>query len=220
MQRHLSRELDKIKKKILSLGAMVEESLEMAAQATTNRDHALAEQISARDQKIDEFEVEIEEDCLKAIALNQPVAVDLRFLASVIKINSELERIGDEAVNVAERVFVLARYQDVPMPVDFHEMYGEAQEMLKLSLDSLVNLDSDLAYKVLVMDDPVDEMNRAHYEICKNLIARNPAKADFYIAVLSISRHLERIADHSTNIAEDVIYMIEGLIHRHMPMNK
>ncbi len=215
MRKHLQRELEKLKKRILSLGAMVEERVRMAIKAIELRDANLAEKIISKDYEIDELEVEVEEECLKILALHQPVAVDLRFLSAVIKINNDLERIGDEAVNIAERVSVMAKRERVDVPFDYSEMTEKTTSMLKKSLDALVNMDLDLAVHVCVLDDEVDDIKDKAYDEVKEAIHENPDRVGYLINLLLISRHLERIADHATNIAEEVIYMIEGEIVRH-----
>lgn len=215
MSKHLRRELDKIKKKMLSLGALVEERTRMVVQATVGLDADIAQKIIASDWEVDEMEVEIEEECLKILALYQPVAVDLRFLVATIKINNDLERIGDEAVNIAERVLILAKRPPIPFGFDYTPMAQRVQSMLKLSLDALVNLDVDLAFKVITMDDEVDAIQVLAYDRIKEAIKAHPDRVGYLINLLLISRHLERIADHSTNIAEEVVYLIEGEIVRH-----
>lgn len=215
MTRHLQVELEKLKKSILLLGAMAEESVRNAIEAFQDRDTSKAQEIIERDRKIDEMEVEIEEECLKTIALHQPVAVDLRFITAVIKINNDLERVGDEAVNIAQRLLTIAKRPSITSPINFTEMAEKVEAMLKMSLDSLVNLDVDMAYRVGFMDDDVDRINNRNYDLVKKAFPEYPDRAGSLINFVLISRHLERIADHATNIAEEVIYMIEGTIHRH-----
>ena len=215
MPKRLQKELEKIKKRILSLGGMVEERVRMANRAIESRDRALANQIMKTDYEIDELEVEVEEECLKILALHQPVAVDLRFLVAVIKINNDLERIGDQAVNIAQRVENISRRPSVELALDYEHMAEKAASMLRMSLDSLVNLDLELAFEVLTLDDDVDQMAREVYDYIKEEIRKKPDAAGYLINFLFISRHLERIGDHSTNIAEEVIYLIEGEIVRH-----
>ena len=161
------------------------------------------------------MEVEIEEDCLKILALHQPVAVDLRFLIAIIKINNELERIGDQAVNIAERVDTIGSGGQPDLFFDFSSMGEKVQNMLKLSLDALVNMDYDLAFSVVMRDDEVDIIKRNAYDRIKVAMSDYPDKLGELINLLLISRHLERAADHATNIAEEVIYLIEGEIIRH-----
>jgi phosphate transport system protein len=216
MTKHFRRELDNIKKRILTLSSLVEERVQLATRAVENIDAELAQGIIKADYEIDEMEVEIEEECLKVLALHQPVAVDLRFIIAVIKINSELERIGDQAVNIAQRVEVIARRPKPPFMFDYAEMGQKAQRMLKMSLDSLVNLDVDIAYKVITLDDEVDRIKNDAYDKIKQAIKDLPERVGYYINLLLISRHLERLADHATNIAEEVIYLVEGEIYRHV----
>ena len=215
MAKHFFRELEKIKKRILSLGAMVEDRVRMAIKALETRDGDAAKKIIISDHEIDEMEVEIEEECLKILALYQPVAIDLRFLTAVIKINNDLERVADEAVNIAERVQVIAKREKIDISFDYSLMAEKAEYMLKKSLDALVNLDIDLALKVRTLDDEVDEIMREAYDRIKQAIGEYPDRVGYLINLLLISRHLERIADHGTNIAEEVIYLIEGEIVRH-----
>ena len=215
MTKHFQRELEKIKKKILSLGAMVEERVRMAIQAIEEFDGEIAKKIILSDHEIDEMEVEVEEECLKVMALHQPVAVDLRFLVAVIKINNDLERIGDQAVNIAQRVNTITKKERSDFVFDYSLMAEKAEAMLRMSLDALVNLDVDLALKVLLLDDEVDAINKEAYNLIKRAISENPDNVSYLINLLLISRHLERLADHATNIAEEVIYMIEGEIVRH-----
>jgi phosphate transport system protein len=212
---HFQKELEKIKKRILSLGAMVEERVYLAVKAIEKNEGQLAERIINSDYEIDEMEVEIEEECLKVMALHQPVAVDLRFLVAVIKINNDLERIGDQAVNIAERIQSWAKYKTKGFIFDYSIMAEKVQSMLKKSLDALVNLDVGLAFSVLTMDDEVDNIQRDAYSQIKRAMREDPENMTYLINLFLISRHLERIADHTTNISEEVIYLIEGEIVRH-----
>ena len=215
MTKHFQRELEKIKKKILSLGAMVEERVRMAIQSIEEFDGEVAKKIILSDHEIDEMEVEVEEECLKIMALHQPVAVDLRFLVAVIKINNDLERIGDQAVNIAQRVKTITKKERFDFVFDYSLMAEKAETMLRMSLDALVNQDVDLALKVLLLDDEVDAKKKEAYNLIKRAISESPDNVSYLINLLLISRHLERLADHATNIAEEVIYMIEGEIVRH-----
>ena len=214
--KHFQRELDKVKKMILSLGALAEQRVNRVRQALENRDVELAKEIIHLDHEIDDMEVEIEEECLKIIALHQPVATDLRFLVAVIKINNDLERIGDQVVNIAQRVLHIANRPTVSFQFDYSEMAAKAETMLRMSLDSLVNQDLDLAIKVLHLDDEVDSLKDEAYDRIKEAIAEGVTEdIGYMINLLLISRHIERLADHATNIAEEVAYMIEGEIVRH-----
>ena len=211
----LEREIEKLKQKILTLGTAVEENLYLAVQSLDERDEAIAQKVMECDQNIDNMEVDLEEECLKLLALHQPVATDLRFIIAVLKINNDLERIGDLAVNIAERAQYLATQSESKIPLDFETMAEKVQKMLKKSLDALVNMDGSLASEVISSDDDVDNINRDMYKRITKAICDNQDNPDTLIHRLSISRHLERIADQATNIAEDVIYMIEGRIVRH-----
>ncbi|CAN2039795.1 Phosphate-specific transport system accessory protein PhoU [Candidatus Magnetomoraceae bacterium gMMP-15] len=215
MTKHFRRELVKIKKMILSLGAMVEERVNMAHKAVIRCDAALAKKIIKSDYEIDEMEVEVEEECLKILALHQPVAVDLRFIIAVIKINNELERIGDQAVNIAQRLEIIAKQKQCSLFFDYSLMADKAEFMLKTSLDALVNMDIKLAFKICRLDDEVDKIKHEAYDQIKQAMKERSDNISYLINLLLISRHLERLADHATNIAEEVIYMIEGEIVRH-----
>lgn len=212
---HFQNELTKIKKRILSLGALVEKHVQDAVRAIGSFDADTANNIILSDHKIDEMEIEVEEECLKIMALHQPVAVDLRFLIAVIKINNDLERIGDEAVNIAQRIITISKRPHFNFVFDCSIMAEKAESMLKMSLDSLVNLDLDLAFKVLLLDDEVDKFMAEAYQQITKAVQESPDQADYLINLLFVSRHIERLADHATNIAEEVVYMIEGEIVRH-----
>jgi phosphate transport system protein len=211
----LNKEIDRLKKNILTLGGIVEERVHLAAKAIHDRDEGLARKIINGDPEVNRHEVDLEEECLKILALHQPVAVDLRFIISVIKINTSLERIADLAVNIAERAAFLSTQTKIDIPFDFPGMSGKVKAMLKKSLDAFVNMDVSLASEVLGADDEVDAINRKMYKQVSEGIRKHPDAIDRLIHILSVSRHLERIADHTTHIAEDVIYMIEGRIVRH-----
>lgn len=211
----LQREIDNVKKELLTLGAIVENSLGCVLSALSERDSYAAESIINLDNQIDMKEVEIEEDCLKIIALHQPVAADLRFLVSCIKINNELERIGDQAVNISQRVKKLCSWGNPSHIFDYRIMGSKTKEMLKLSLDAFVNLDWKLASKVRNMDDEVDNIKDQAYDYIKGVLKDADSHIGYFINMFLVSRHLERIADHATNIAEEVIYMVNGEIVRH-----
>ena len=215
MSKHLEREIEGLKKLILGLSATVEDNVHKAVRALTERNSALAEEIVKSDVSIDQTEVAIEEECLKVLALHQPVAGDLRFLIAILKINNDLERMGDLAVNIAERAMFLATREKPDVPLDLPLMAEKTKAMMKKSLDSLMKQDTALAYEVLATDDEIDAMNREMYQQIQAAIRRRPEQLESFIHLLSCSRHLERIADHATNIAEDVIYMIDGVIVRH-----
>ena len=212
---HMKREIDRLKKMLMSLCELVEDSLRQAVEAIKTRDVPLAKRVIARDEDIDQMEVDVEEECLKILALYQPVAIDLRFIITALKINNDLERIGDLAVNLAERGIFLAGGQRTDVPLDFDTMTEKTKSMVRKSLEALVNMDSKLAYEVCAADDEVDAMNHQMFAIVQDEIRAHPEQTEPLIHLLSASRHLERVADHATNISEDVIYMIEGRIVRH-----
>ncbi|MBN1268890.1 MAG: phosphate signaling complex protein PhoU [Kiritimatiellae bacterium] len=215
MSVHLQRELDRLKKLILSLSAVVEGNLAQAVRSVQLRDDGIARHVIQKDEDIDHLEVEVEEECLKILALHQPVAIDLRYIIAVLKLNNDLERIGDLAVNIAERTLFLSRENPPAIPFDFEGMVEKTRNMLRQALDALVNMDTGLAQKVCAEDDEVDAINRDMYEQVKDAIRKHPQDLDALIHLLGVSRYLERIADHATNIAEDIIYMIQGKIIRH-----
>jgi phosphate transport system protein len=212
---HLQREIERLKKLVLSLSAIVEKSLRLAVKSIATRDTALANQVVQGDLEIDQEEIDVEEECLKILALHQPVAVDLRYIVAVLKLNNDLERIGDLAVNIAERALILNAHPRIDVPFDFPGIAEKTQTMLRSSLDALVHMNPKLARQVCALDDEVDAINRQMYDQVKAAILAHPENVDSLIALLSVSRYLERIADHATNIAEDVLYMTEGHIARH-----
>ncbi len=212
---HMKNEIEKLKKMLLALCAQVEEQLWQAVKSVKDRDAQLARQVIDHDYRIDEDEVSLEEECLKILALHQPVAIDLRFIVTALKINNDLERIGDLSVNIAERSEFLAHQDPIDAPFDFDLMAEKTQQMLQKSIDALVNIDTELAHEVCEMDDEVDAINKEMYDLVKQSILKHPEYIEMLIHLLSISRHLERIGDHATNIAEDVLYMAEGRIVRH-----
>ena len=211
----LNRAIESLKKSLLTLGAQVEDNVRNSVRSLDKRDESLAKKVMEGDLAIDHLEVDLEEECLKALALYQPVAIDLRFIICILKINNDLERIGDIAVNIAERSLAIAELPRIEFPYQFSGMAERAQGMLKRSLDALVNMDAALAHSVCAEDDEVDGMHREMYALIKDLIRKNPEQVDCLTNYLSISRLLERIADHATNIAEDVIYLTQGEIVRH-----
>ncbi len=215
MTQHLQREIEKLKKSILALGTMVEESLRKSVRAFSQRDSEMARQVIDNDAVIDQMEVELEEDCLKILALHQPVAIDLRFIISVLKINNDLERIGDLASNIAGRAEFLATQAPVAVPEAIPRMAELVQVMLQNSLDALVEMDTELARRVCDADDEVDELHESMYRLVQHGIESNPSRIVDWIQLLGVSRYLERVADHTTNIAEDVMYLVEGTIERH-----
>ncbi len=217
MANHLRIELEKLKTNLLSLSSEVERALNKAVLSVKNGDTDLAKEVLEADHVIDQREVEVEEQCLAILALHQPVAKDLRFVIAVLKINNDLERIGDLAVNISERTIYLKKQPPIPIPFDFVTMSQKAVIMLKRSLDAFINMDLKLAHAVWESDDEIDEINRQVYDKVYSSVKSHPEQVEALIHYLSISRHLERIGDYATNICEDVIYMAEGKIVRHTP---
>jgi phosphate transport system protein len=211
----LKNEIDRLKQQILKLGAEVESSVRLAVKSVMERDSGLAKKVIDKDNEIDSFEVEIEEDCLKTLALHQPVAIDLRFIVAVLKINNDLERIGDLAVNIAEREIIISKKREIGLLPGLEEMSEIAQVMLRKSLESLINMDSKKARDVLVMDDDLDDLNAKIYDRVKEGIRNKPEHLTSMVQYLTIARNLERVGDQATNICEDVIYMVDGEIVRH-----
>lgn len=215
MRVRLQNDIERLKKRVVALGTLVEERVRLAVKAIECRDAGLAERIIDGDVEIDHQEVDLEEECLKILALHQPVADDLRYIVAVLKMNNDLERIGDLAVNIAQRAQLVAQYPQIQIPFDYFSMAQSAQEMLEKSLDALVNRDLNLAYEVCAQDDDVDFMKMAMQTLFAAQARKSPEHVEPLVDLFLVSRHLERIADHATNIAEDVIYMISGQIHRH-----
>ncbi len=214
MKIHLQREIEVAKKMLLNLSAEVEESLNKTLIAIKEADVDLAQSVVDYDDEIDRLEVETEEECLKILALHQPVAVDLRFIVAVIKITNSLERIADNIANIAKRSIHLAA-SNIIVPNRFQTTAEIAQGMLRNSLDALINLDTALARSIIAADDQIDNLHKKNYVEAVEAIQKNPADADNQINFLSISRQIERICDLVTNIAEDTIYMVDGEIVRH-----
>lgn len=215
MSVHIQRHLDKIKRMILSLGGEVERSLELALEAVESRDSDTARALISNDDVIDQLEIDVEEACLHVLALEQPVAMDLRFLVAVLKMNNDLERIGDISANIAEQVCLLAEKPWIDVSPLLAGMGDEVRTMLRSALDSLLELDPDAAERVRQADDRVDALHRRTFERVENEMRSNPDRFSELLHVLSISRNLERAADLATNIAEDVIFLVRGKIQRH-----
>jgi len=217
MSRHLQKDIEALKKKIIEMGEFVEDRVYQATMSIINRDKAQAQAVINGDAEIDTIEVSIEEESLKLLALYQPVAVDLRFIIAVMKINNDLERVGDLAVNIAERSAFLATQDPIEFPFDLRAMAEKAEAMLSRSIDALINLDVKEACRIRSEDDQVDAYNREMYTRIKDDLLSQPENINALLHAVSIGRHLERIADHATNIAEEVIYLVEARIVRHKP---
>lgn len=197
------------------MSAMVEDRVIKAAKVINTMDADMVHSIITFDYEIDEMEVEIEEDCLKILALHQPVASDLRFLVAVIKINNEMERIADMAVSIALRVDNISKFKHTAaITYDFSQMSSKVVSMLKNSINALVNRDEKLAKTIFLDDDAIDEYRNRCYEDIKKRIIQDPEHPGYHINTYLLARHLERIADRAVNIAEEVIYLVEGTITR------
>jgi phosphate transport system protein len=215
MRVHLQRDVDKLKQEILALSAEVEHDVRTAVRAVENRDEELARQVVDREARIDFMEVDVETDCLKILALHQPVAGDLRYIIAVLKINQDLERIGDLAVHIAERGLFLCGQPPLSISPRLGEMADKTQSMLRDVLDAFVNLDDTAAHEVCAADSEIDAINQAIFQHARKAVMGNPALFEPMLQIMHIARHLERIADHATNIAEDLIYLVKGRIVRH-----
>jgi phosphate transport system protein len=215
MSIHLTRDLETLHQHIMSMCAVVEEVVHKAVDELGRPDVAVSQQLMDRDDEVDHWDVRIEEECLKILALHQPVANNLRRVTAVLKIAWELERVADVAVNIAERAAGLAGEPEIQVPEKLHHMAQMALDMLRLSLDAFVAQDSRLARDVCRQDDIVDSLNREIIEELLEIMKRSPDKVLPAMQLFSASRHIERVADHATNIAEDVVYLVEGEIIRH-----
>lgn len=212
----LKQELERLEKHLLTLTAVVEENVQQAVKALATRDVELAQKVVISDDQVNRMEVDIEEECLKVLALHQPVAHDLRLIVAVMKINNDLERIADNAVSISQRAISAASFpRQAKQDLALELMSEKALDMLGKALDSLVNADLDLARKIIALDEEVDVLHAKNYDLFKQQIRRDPESIDFLLHFLVVSRNLERIADLATNIAEDVIYLNEGNIIRH-----
>ena len=214
---HLHRDLDVLHRDLLSMCAKVEEMVRSAVNLLIEHDYAEASGFAARDKAIDDAEVELEETCLRLLALHQPVAVDLRRLTAVMKISGELERVADLSVNIAERSLGVADAVDLRKPDGIVDMATVAIDMLHESIDAYVGLDAVAAREVRSRDDLVDRMNVEVIDSVVALMHAHPADLDALLHLFSATRQIERVADHATNIAEDVVYLVEGEIIRHQP---
>ncbi len=217
MNAHFIQALNDLKNMLSEVAAQAEQSVHLAVGAVEMNAPESALNVICNDSNIDDAEIRIEEECLKILALYQPVASDLRQVITILKVNNEIERVGDLAVNIAERVSDMAFYQERNIEkFEFHDMVSEACGMLKKSLDALAYHDLTAAAAVIGEDDAVDLLHRENYARVRNMILKHPGEAQYYMDCLTVSRCLERIADIATNIAEDVIYLESGRIVRHL----
>ena len=212
---HLKQDLDEARVSLLKLSGMVEDMIALAVKSLMLRQGILASDVVRRDSEIDRAEVRIEEDCLKMLALHQPVAADLRRVTTMMKVNNDLERMADLACNIAQRADSLCPYPEFPIPNGINEMATMVTRMVRASLDAFVRNDSAMARSVIVMDDPLDAKNVQVIGVLAESIQKDPSQVEAALHAFSASRHLEQIGDLAVSIAEDVIYMVEGVIIRH-----
>jgi phosphate transport system protein len=212
---HFESEMQALKNRLLNMGALVEERVHRAIQALMERNLGAAEEIARSDQAVNELQIEIDERCLRLFALQQPMASDLRLITAAMKINADLERIGDQAVNIAEQAMVIAEHPPLKSIIDLPRMAEIAERMTRESLDAFVRKDAALARAILARDDEVDELKDHVFRVLLTYMMADPATIERALGLILVSRHLERIADHATNIAEDVIFVVEAKDVRH-----
>ena len=217
MRVHLQRDIEKLKRRLLVLSSEVEEDVRLAVRALAERNETLSREVVAREVQTNAMEVDIEEDCLKILALHQPVAGDLRYIIAALKIDRDLERIGDLAAHIAKRSLTLIAMPPLEIPFRLDEMGVKVQAMLKNALDAFTTLDAAAAHEVCRLDGEINAIKRHTFRQARDVVMEAPVLFNALMEVLHISRHLERIADHATNIAEDIIYLAEGRIVRHLP---
>jgi phosphate transport system protein len=215
MAKHLEKELERLKKLIYTLSARVDENVELAVKSFQENDVELAHKVIADDKVVDDLEIEVEEECLKALALYQPVAIDLRFIIAVMKMNNDLERIGDLAADIAKNGIAINEGPKPKVPLDLHQMSYLVKAIVRKSLDSLINIDAYLAREVIQDDNEINTLKTEMKQEIMAALKRNPEHAETLMTLLAVTNRLERIGDHATNIAEDVIYMVEADIVRH-----
>lgn len=215
MSKHLDRELDRLRSELVEQMGVVENMIQMAVRSLMERRVDLAELVLEHDAGVDAKDIQIEEECLKLIALHQPVATDMRWLITVVKVNSDLERIADLACNIAERAKAITYYPLFPVPEEFNEMVTATTSMVRIALDSFVDGDSSKAKDVIGKDDTVDALNGIMIDRLQQMMKDDAEQIEPAVHCFSASRHLERIADLAENVAEDVIYLVEGDIVRH-----
>ena len=214
---HYEKELREVKESLLYLGALVEKAIELATEALVDRDTALAQRVICGDNVIDQLDVELEEKCIRILALRQPTARDLRYITTAIKINGHLERIGDMAAKIAQKSIILSEEPPMKPYIDIPRMAEIARGMIRESLDALVNEDTDLARKVRMEDEIIDNLNEQVFRELLTFMLEDPKKIHRALIIMQISKSLERISDHAVGIADMVMYMVTGKIVRHEP---
>jgi len=214
-QRHFDEELESLKEKLLLMASLAELMIYQAIKSLIERSQSLIDEVNSQENKVNHLHIEIDEMCLRLLALRQPVAVDLRFITSAMKINSELERIGDQAVNISQCSAFLIKQPQVKPLIDIPRMAEIVQKMVKDSLDSFISRDINLARSVLNRDDEVDGLKDQIFRELLTFMMSDQSTIPRSLELILVSRHLERVADHATNIAEDAIYLVQGKDIRH-----
>jgi phosphate transport system protein len=215
MQRHFHDELEALKQTLLAMGGLVEDQIRRVMRALTERDDAVAQEVIERDRQVNAYDVEVDETCVNLLALHQPAAGDLRFITTAMKIVTDLERIGDQAVNIAQRVLELNQEPQLKPYIDLPRLAERAQAMVKDSLDAFVTRDTGLARRVCAADAEVDGLKEQIFRELLTFMMEDARTISRAIRLILVSRFMERVADHATNIAEMVIYMVEGKMVRH-----
>ena len=215
MKKHYSEQLAGLREQVLRMGGLVEQMTRRVVQALVERDIGILPEVRSMETQVNQLHIEIDEACIELIALRQPAAIDLRFIAAAMKINTDMERIGDQAINITERAEVLLTVPPLKPLIDIPRMADIAQEMLKASLDAFVNGDDVLALETIRRDDEVDQLKDQVFRELLTYMMADPSTIPRAMELILVSRHLERIGDHATNICEDVIFMVKGKDVRH-----
>ncbi len=215
MERLLDEHLDKLKTRVIKMCSLVDEQVQNAVKAVEEDNLELAQSVIERDKKVNKFDVKIDKICQRIFALAQPVAMDLRYIMSSLTINSNLERIGDIAVNIAENIILIKQKPEFYSETVLERMFSVTQQMLKNAIDAFIGANPELAKEVIIADDVVDKLNAENHLILKSIMKRSPENIEGAVALLVISRELERLADHATNIAEDVFFIVEAQLIKH-----
>jgi phosphate transport system protein len=213
--RHFEQELEKLKAKLLEMSALVESAIYRSVQGVVEKNEELAQQVLRNEARVNQLEIEIDDMAIGLLALQAPLAVDLRLITAAIKINNDLERMGDLSASIAQSALALIREPVIRPMIDIPHIAGLAQSMVRKALDAFVNRDADMARSVLASDDAVDNMRTASFHELMSFMEKNPQQIPQALWLLSVIRNLERVADHATNIAEDVLYMVKGIDVRH-----
>jgi phosphate transport system protein len=215
MERQFEQQLEKLKTRILKMCSLVDEQVDLAIRAIDEENPALAEAVLEKEKKVDKYDIKIDKICQKIFALNQPVAMDLRLIMSALTINTNLERMGDIAVNIVENSKLIDKKPNWISKTHFAKMAKISREMMRLSIDSFIQEDAQLAKKVIEMDTMLDNLNKENHDILIDIMRKNPDDIQTAVAFLVISRQLERLGDHATNIAEDVYFIVEARMVKH-----